>query len=75
MDIKRLPDIIPDSVIKKNWFRSARRLLCDECDVNVDLYQLAKQTLCSACIDKLEDKEKEVVKAPVESKPRRRRRQ
>jgi len=54
--IKRIPDIMPSTNKKiQTWENSARRLLCDWCGVNYDLYILGNETICCYCVEKFKE--------------------
>jgi len=54
--IKRIPDIMPSTNKKiQTWHDSSRRLLCDWCGVNVDLYMLSNEIICCDCVEKLKE--------------------
>jgi len=58
--LSQIPDITPTSNFEFNsWIDNSRRLLCDWCNVNTDLYALvtkkdsAREVICATCIEKL----------------------
>jgi len=56
--IKRIPDIMPSTNKKiQAWHDSSRRLLCDWCGVNCDLYMLSNEIICCDCVEKLKEEE------------------
>lgn len=54
--ISRIPDVTPSSnKTKEKWHYYSRRLICDWCGVNCDLYMLGKEIICADCVENMDE--------------------